>query len=456
MSQENDLSGGNADYAIAVSDVWKRYGLPLRPFLRRQFDRLRGRAGVDRSAYGPWALREISFAVKKGESLGIVGKNGAGKSTLLKLIAGVSPATYGRLQVNGRLFPMIELAAGMHRDLNGRENIKLLGAIMGFTPRQMDEKIPEIEAFAELGEWLDKPVWQYSSGMQARLGFSVAVNVDADILLIDEVLAVGDVNFQKKCLNRMDELSNKGVTIIFVTHNPYSIERLCERAIYVHEGRIAASGTPDDILNAYFLKSMDKSTVIAGKDMLSADLREGTGAFRVTDISMRDVASGEEITAFSTGDTVDFRIALSVKEPVKAYRFSLRIVDPASTIVSFVDVPMSGRSALALQRDSVLQCRIENINLLPGQYWIDVVAREVAGPVIDSVSYAYAFSILGNAQVVDVMGNRGIVYLPADWKLVEAESANSRIGTQNLYHRGNRGYTEGTEGTSQGTPLHGS
>ncbi len=419
MSQEANVTSNNSDCAIAVRDVWKRYGMPLRPYLRRQFDRLRGIDVSDREAYGPWALRDISFEVKKGESLGIVGKNGAGKSTLLKLIAGVSPATFGSLQVNGRLFPMIELAAGIHPDLTGRENIKLLGAIMGFTPRQMEEKVPFVEAFADLGEWLDKPVWQYSSGMQARLGFSVAVNVDADILLIDEVLSVGDVNFQKKCLNRMDELSNSGVTIVFVTHNPYSIERLCERAIYVHDGRIAATGSPADILNAYFLNSMDKSTVIAGKDVLSADLREGTGAFRVTGITMHDVVSGDEVTGFSTGESVDFRIALSVKEPVETYHFSLRIVDPASTVVSVIDVPMSARRALGLQRDGVLQCRIENINLLPGQYWIDAVAREVGGPVIDSVSYAYTFNIHGNLQVVEQMGYRGIVYLPANWELMD-------------------------------------
>ena len=364
-------------------------------------------------------MREISFEVKSGESLGIVGKNGAGKSTLLKLIAGVSPATYGSLQVNGRLFPMIELAAGIHRDLTGRENIKLLGAIMGFTPRQMEAKISIIEDFAELGEWLDQPVWQYSSGMQARLGFSVAVNVDADILLIDEVLSVGDVNFQKKCLNRMDELSNSGVTIIFVTHNPYAIQRLCDRAIYVHEGRVAATGTPEDILNAYFLKSMDKSTVIAGKDVLSADLREGTGAFRVTGITMHDVVSGDEITGFTMGESVDFRIALNVKEPVPAYNFSLRIVDPASTVVSFVTLPMAARPKLALQRDGVLQCRIENINLLPGQYWIDVVARELVGPVIDSVSYAYTFNIFGKPDAIEQMQSRGIVYLPNEWKLLD-------------------------------------
>lgn len=419
MSHKSSHNGSNADFAIKATDVWKRYGLPLRPYLRRQINRLRGRDLTDLEEYGPWALREISFEVKKGESLGIVGKNGAGKSTLLKLIAGVSPTTFGQLRVNGRLFPMIELSAGMHPDLTGRENIKLLGAIMGFTAKQMERKVPDVEAFAELGEWLDKPVWQYSSGMQARLGFSVAVHVDADILLIDEVLAVGDVNFRKKCLNRMDELSNSGVTIVFVTHSPYSIERICDRAIYVHEGRIVATGTPGDIQLAYFKKSMDKSTELAGKDVLSADLREGTGAFRVTKITMRDVVSGAEISEFTTGDSVAFCIALNVKEPVKAYRFSLRLVDPASTVVSFVDVPMSARSELGLQGDAVLQCRIDNINLLPGQYWIDVVAREVGGPVIDSVSYAYTFNIQGNLQVVEQMENRGIVYLPASWKLLD-------------------------------------
>ena len=416
----------SGDWAIQASDVWKRYGLPMRPWLRRQIDLMRGDGDQDRAAYGPWALRDVSFEVKRGESLGIVGKNGAGKSTLLKLIAGVSPATYGSVQVSGRLFPMIELAAGMHRDLTGRENIKLLGAIMGFTAKQMEAKVPEIEDFAELGEWLEKPVWQYSSGMQARLGFSVAVNVDADILLIDEVLSVGDVNFQKKCLNRMDELSNSGVTIIFVTHSPYSIERICERALYLEDGQITASGSPSDILNAYFQGALDRSTVITGRGRIAADLREGTGAFRILDISMHDALSGREITAFSTGDSVLFRITLDVREPTKSYRFSLRIVDPASTVVSFVDVPISARRSLALERDSVLECRIDNINVLPGQYWIDLVAREIAGPVIDSVSYAYAFNVQGNSEVIEQMEHRGIIYLHASWELAtEGELARA-------------------------------
>lgn len=416
------------DPVIEVRDVWKRYGLPIRPYLRRRWDRLRGQYKNERDAYGPWVLRDISFSVEKGESLGIVGKNGAGKSTLLKLIAGVSPATYGRMKVNGRLFPMIELAAGIHRDLTGRENIRLLGAIMGFTPKQMEVKIPEVEDFSGLGEWLDKPVWQYSSGMQARLGFSVAVNVDAEILLIDEVLSVGDVNFQKKCLNRMDELTNSGVTIIFVTHNPYSVERICERALYLKDGEITASGAPSDILSAYFEQSIDRSTVIGGKRMIAPELRDGTGAFRVTAITMRDVLSDREITSFTTGESVRFRIALKVNEPAPSYRFSLRIVDAAGTVLSFVDVPISARPAIALSGDCALECQIDNINLLPGQYWINVVAREVAGPVIDSVSYAYVFQVHGNSQVIEQMEHRGIIYLAAHWQLAEDKAAAPEAG----------------------------
>ena len=409
------------DIAIRVENVWKRYGLPLRPYLRRQFDRLRGSTHNGIAAYGPWALQDISFEVEPGESLGIVGKNGAGKSTLLKLLAGVSPVTHGNIEIRGRLFPMIELAAGMHRDLSGRENIQLLGAIMGFTALQMEAKMPAIEDFAELGDWLDKPVWQYSYGMQARLGFSVAVNVDADILLIDEVLSVGDVNFQKKCLTRMDELSNGGVTVVFVTHNPYSIERICDRAIYIREGKITAAGSPSDILTAYFQQSMDKSTVLEAADVPAADLREGTGSFRIKTVSMRSLSDNQEITHFNTGDSVKFAIDLKVYETIRNYRFSIRILDPAGTIVSFVDIPSTARAGMSLQEDATLECVIDNINLLPGQYWIDLVAREVAGPVIDSVSFALSFVILGDSDIMQRTENRGIVYLPADWQLKQAD-----------------------------------
>lgn len=410
----------STDLAIRAADVWKRYGLPLQPWLKRQIDRVRGQYQDDRAVYGPWALQDISFEVRQGESLGIVGKNGAGKSTLLKLLAGVTPATYGTVEVHGRLFPMIELAAGMHNDLTGRENIKLLGAIMGFTARQMKAKEPVIEDFAELGDWIDRPVWKYSSGMQARLGFSVAINVDADILLIDEVLSVGDVNFQKKCLTRMDELATSGVTIIFVTHNPYSIERICDRAIYLKDGCVTAWGSPSEILAAYFQQSIDKSTSIANKAIPDSDLREGTGTFRISEVTMCNVVTNQQIDSFKTGESVTFRIAVKVNEPTANYRFSIRILDPAGTIVSFVDIPNASRLSMALYDDAVLECTIEHINLLPGEYWIDLVAKEVGGPVIDSISFAFSFFVSGNIDIIQRTENRGIIYLPASWRLAEA------------------------------------
>ena len=161
----------------------------------------------------------------------------------------------------------------------------------------------------------------------------------------------------------MDELSNSGVTVIFVTHNPYSVERLCEQAIYLNDGRVTATGAPADILNAYFEKSMDRSTLIGDKNVIAADLREGTGAFRVERISLHDIVNGAEINSIATGDSVDMRIALRVNEPIASYRFSLRIVDPAGTVVSYVDVPSSMRRSLALTHDCSLACRIENINI---------------------------------------------------------------------------------------------
>ncbi len=417
---------------IQATGVWKRYGLPLRPYLRRQVDRLRGQYKEDREAYGPWALRDICFAVERGESLGIVGKNGAGKSTLLKLIAGVSPVTFGGIRVSGRMFPMIELGAGIHHDLTGRENIKLLGAIMGFTQRQIETKLPEVEDFAELGEWLDKPVWQYSSGMRTRLGFSVAVNVEADILLIDEVLAVGDVNFQKKCLNRMDKLANSGVTIVFVTHNPYAIERLCQRALYIHEGEIVAEGSPKDILTAYFHGVMDRSSTIGHNAKARSEKRGGTGAFRITDIAMVDPVDKREISSFMVGESVCFRLTLAVHEPSPRYGFVLRIVDPAGTVVSSVTVRVSAQPALSLQQDCVLECRIDNVNLLPGQYWLDASAYELSGPIIDSVSFAYSFDVVASLEVLESQDKHGMIYLPARWNLVNgmAEAAPNQATEQ--------------------------
>ncbi|MGF1505950.1 MAG: ABC transporter ATP-binding protein, partial [Anaerolineae bacterium] len=209
--------------AIEVNNVWKRYGLPIPEGLRKPLNRLYGKIAMP----DQWALQDVSFKVERGDALGIIGRNGAGKSTMLKVLAGVTPATRGTVRMHGTIFPMIELNAGINPELTGRENIYLLGTIMGFTTQEISDRYDVIADFTELEEWLEKPVWLYSSGMKARLGFGVAMNIDAQILLIDEVLAVGDQPFKKKCYNRLEALTNEGAAVVFVSHNNRQLERLC-------------------------------------------------------------------------------------------------------------------------------------------------------------------------------------------------------------------------------------
>ncbi|MGB7339469.1 MAG: ABC transporter ATP-binding protein, partial [Phototrophicaceae bacterium] len=219
------------DTVIQVNDLWKRYGLPFIPRWRQALDKMRNQEkSID--AYGPWSLHGLNFDVKKGETLGIIGHNGAGKSTLLKILAGVTPPTQGNIEVGGRIFPMIELNAGLHNELTGRQNAYMLGAIMGLSRAEINERIEQVKEFSELGDWFERPVRKYSSGMLTRLGFSVAIHVDADILLIDEVLSVGDITFQRKCFDHMERLqADQNTTMIFVSHSIRQVERLCERTL---------------------------------------------------------------------------------------------------------------------------------------------------------------------------------------------------------------------------------
>lgn len=198
-----------------------------------------------------WALKDVSFEIKKGETVGIIGNNGSGKSTILKLIAGVMFPTNGKINVNGRISPLIELGAGFHPELTGRENIYLNGTILGLSKKQIDERFKEIVDFSELGDFIDTPVKHYSSGMYMRLGFSVAVHTDPEILLIDEIFAVGDSEFQKKCFRVMEEFKKKNVTILFITHDMQTVESFCEKAIYIEKGHLECIGNVKQIIKQY-------------------------------------------------------------------------------------------------------------------------------------------------------------------------------------------------------------
>ncbi|MDF1500221.1 MAG: ABC transporter ATP-binding protein [Anaerolineales bacterium] len=235
---------------VALEGVSVRYRLPIervptfKEFAIRWFQR--------RLSYRDlWALREVSFEVEPGEILGVVGPNGAGKSTLLKVIARVLHPSQGRVVTRGSIAPILELGGGFHPELTGRENVYLFGSLLGRTRSEMDAGFEEVVDFAELWDFIDAPLRTYSSGMQARLAFAVATAEFADVILVDEVLAVGDLRFQEKCLHRMNGYSDQGATILFVSHNPGTIERMCERALWLSNGTVKDLGSSDRVINAY-------------------------------------------------------------------------------------------------------------------------------------------------------------------------------------------------------------
>jgi len=217
-----------------------------------------------------WALKDVSFEVKKGEILGIIGRNGAGKSTLLKILSRITKPTRGKALINGRIGSLLEVGTGFHQELTGRENIYLNGAILGMRRAEINHNFDKIVAFAEIEKFIDTPVKRYSSGMYVRLAFAVAAHLEPEILLVDEVLAVGDVGFQKKCLGRMGEVSNEGRTVLFVSHNMAAINRLCEQCILLEEGQVQMMGTTESVIPSY----LSQGESISGLAQLKADNKD--------------------------------------------------------------------------------------------------------------------------------------------------------------------------------------
>ena len=234
--------------AVKVQNISKVYKL-----YNKSIDRLRESLSLTKKKYHKefYALSDVSFEIKKGETVGIIGKNGAGKSTLLKIITGVLTPTSGHVHVNGRIASLLELGAGFNPEYTGIENIYLQGTLMGYTHNEMEAKIDEILAFADIGDFVHQPVKMYSSGMFARLAFAVAINVEPDILIVDEVLSVGDFRFQKKCEDRIKKMQESGTTVLFVSHSIEQVQKLCKRAIWIEKGHIVKAGTTEEVCPEY-------------------------------------------------------------------------------------------------------------------------------------------------------------------------------------------------------------
>ena len=276
-----------------------------------------------------WALQDVSLEIEPGAAVGLVGRNGSGKTTLLRLISGIIKPTSGRIEVGGRVASLLELGAGFHPEFTGRENVYLNGSIHGLSRARVREVMDEIVAFAELERFIDLPVRTYSSGMYMRLGFSVAAHIQSDVLLLDEVFAVGDEQFQRKCFGKVAEFKGRGGTIIFVSHDAQAVERLCDRAVLLREGRVAFDGETRAAIAEYRrLLAAD-----ANPDELEAGLREwGSGEARIDEAELLD-AAGERRTQFAAGEPVTVRLVVSAEPGIAAPRVSLEIRDDGGVVI---------------------------------------------------------------------------------------------------------------------------
>jgi len=297
---------------IRVQDLSKCYQIYDRPQDRLKQSLWRGRKRFYREF---WALKGVTFEVEKGEAVGIIGRNGSGKSTLLQLIAGTLTPTTGSIAVDGRVAALLELGSGFNPDFTGRENVYMNGTILGLSKEEIDRRFDAIAAFADIGDFIEQPTKTYSSGMLMRLAFSVSVNVEPDILIVDEALAVGDMAFQYKCMDRLERLTKSGTTLLFVSHDIGAVKAFCNRVVYLSKGEVKATGTASDMAELYMLDLKDehKRAVEAGsavvlKQPLGKDkaIAFGTVQGRVTRAVFADTGSTQSV--FSTGDTIEIEV----------------------------------------------------------------------------------------------------------------------------------------------------
>src|SRR5271165_848086 len=381
---------------MALRDV---IGREFRNLARKTIDVVRGRQVLQGDEVEEfWALRNVSFEVKQGEVVGIIGRNGAGKSTLLKIVSRITEPTEGRAVLRGRVASLLEVGTGFHPELTGRENIFLNGAILGMTRREIQKKFDEIVAFAEVERFLDTPVKRFSSGMYVRLAFAVAAHLEPEILVVDEVLAVGDAEFQKKCLGKMDEVSRReGRTVLFVTHNMGMIKSLTQKCILLEKGRIATEGATNTVIDVYTKKALD----LAAVSSRSYDLEQ----FRRPqdpDANAKIVRIGISLQANGGGylPRVPLGKKFTIEVHVQVYK-SMKSADLAVVIKTAQGVPVTSvmssdcNSGLCLERgDRLIKISLNDLTLAPGNYLIDMALDPLVGSSERSCDVVYDYPLL--------------------------------------------------------------
>jgi lipopolysaccharide transport system ATP-binding protein len=373
------------DTVIRVENLGKRYRIGKRVRYQTLRDSVTEWAGLPlrwwRNWKSPqhhgedntfWALRDLSFEVHRGDVLGIIGSNGAGKSTLLRILSRITEPTTGQAELHGRIGSLLEVGTGFHPELTGRENIFLNGAILGMKRREIVEKFDDIVAFAEVEQFIDTPVKHYSSGMYTRLAFAVAAHLEPEILIVDEVLAVGDAAFQQKCLGKMGEVARQGRTVLFVSHNMDAVARICGRAMLLEQGSLSLAGSPEETIASYYRTAVGAAR---GGDVPAhvlfaipvPDKQRDPAEMRLTRIEMRD-GRGQPKLSLSTGDSVSFRVGYRVNRPVRNGHLLLEIYDQGNRRLCYFFTEVGGRELGTAPGTYYLDCHVPRFPLAAGEF----------------------------------------------------------------------------------------
>jgi ABC-type polysaccharide/polyol phosphate transport system ATPase subunit len=409
--------------AADVHKVYRRYGR------RKQFATLKSallsgellRDVKPEEAFH--ALRGVSFQVDAGRTFGIIGRNGSGKSTMLKLIAGIGKPTSGRVNVSGRVSALIELGAGFHPEISGRENVFINGMMLGLTKRQIAERFDDIIAFADLQEFVDAPVKTYSSGMYMRLGFAVAVNVDPDVLVVDEVLAVGDEAFTHKCLDKFADFKRRGKTILIVTHQLELVDRFCDEALWLDQGIVKAHGDPKRVIDAYLLdvaSSENRSLAAAQpapRSAATSDVanRWGSGEVTIADVELQGPAGPTR--SLNSGDRFEVHFRARAAQPVTDFVFGVAIFNAEGVCCYGTNTHIEGARPGALRGDAEVRIVFESLDLIEGTYTIDVAVHRENGVPYDYHRRLYTVRVVSRTKDIGVFRPRHRWHFGGDIKI---------------------------------------
>lgn len=429
------------DKVLELEGIWKRYRFKAkRPKTALSEPSIIGDysnylAPSDENTKFLWALRDVSFSLKAGEALAVVGPNGGGKTTLLKIIAGITKPTKGRFSFRGRIGALLEAGTGIHPEFTGRENIYMYGSILGMGKKEIEKKFDSIVAFSELEHFLDMPVKYYSTGMQLRLGYSIAAHLDPDILLVDEVLAVGDLNFQLKCIGHIERLQKKGCTIILVSHALSTLQRIAQKGLFLWQGRVRSFASADEVL-AQYVNTMNKLRLESIWETASQNVEAKTATDKKPCSICRVYFCDEKdniIEAPSTGEPVKFCIELEIYQQLESPWISLVVFTENNIAVahfSTYGVVSFGRKTGKI----TMECLLNPFPFLPGLYYLKIVVGDTLWGVCDAYGYeekkdrSIMFYVEASCREdscsqiqkmlrVGYFESRGLIEYPASWKV---------------------------------------